>query len=108
MKITILKPSNGLNGLAVQGAQEWIGTTISFKLYEGDKKTLLKNHPEIQGQLEQQVNNQCTLLSFHHNNWKDYTPMFAECSYTWAQFLSSLKRFCETSKGKPWPTQHRL
>ena len=78
-----------------------------FQLSEGDKDTLLNAHPEMQGQIEQQINTKCTFLSFHHNDWKDYTPMFAECSYTWGQFLKSLKLFCETGKGRPWPTQHQ-
>lgn len=44
---------------------------------------------------------QVTWLVFHHDDWKDYTPMFAECSYTWGQFLRSLNLFCETGKGRP-------
>jgi hypothetical protein len=62
--------------------------------------------PEISGQIEQQINEESTLLIFHHDDWKDYTPMFAECNYTWGQFLRSLKLLCETGKGTPFPNQH--
>ncbi len=107
MKITELKPFELVKWNCIKGADEWIGTTISFWLLPGDKKTLLNSHSEMKGQIEQQRNDEETLLIFHHDDWKEYTPMFAECSYTWAQFLRSLKLWCETGKGRPWPNQHR-
>lgn len=108
MKITKLKSSELIQWNCIAGAGEWIGTNISFKLLEGDKNSILNSHPEMQGQMEQQTSDKNVLLLFHHDDWKDYTPMFAECSYTWGQFLRSLKLFCETGKGKPWPTQHKI
>lgn len=108
MKITELKPSGLVKWICITGADEWVGTTISFELQPGDKKNLVNSHPEVQGQIQQQRNfDKGTLLIFHHDDWKEYTPMFAECSYTWAQFLRSLKLLCETGKGKPWPNQHQ-
>jgi hypothetical protein len=59
------------------------------------------------GQVEQmRKNEKATLLAFHHDGWKEYTPMFGECSYTWGRFLRGLKLYCETGKGLPWPEQH--
>jgi uncharacterized protein YndB with AHSA1/START domain len=107
MKIVELKPNELVKWTCVKGAEEWVGTTITFSLQSGDKEVLLKSHPEATDQLQQQKNNKGTLLIFHHDDWKDYTPMFAECSYTWGQFLRSLKEFCETGKGRPWPNQHQ-
>jgi uncharacterized protein YndB with AHSA1/START domain len=107
MKITELKPFELVKWNCIKGADEWIGTNISFKLLPGDKETLLNSHPEMRGQAEQQQNDKGTLLIFHHDDWKEYTLMFAECSYTWGQFLRSLKLLCETGKGRPWPNQHR-
>jgi hypothetical protein len=105
MKITELEPFGQVKWVCITGAGEWIGTTISFKIQAGDAE----KHPEIRGQAEQLKNqDRATLLIFHHDNWKDYTPMFAECNYTWGQFLRSLKLFCETGKGRPWPEQHRV
>ena len=92
----------------IAGADEWVGTTISFGLEAGDKKMLQKIHPELTDQLQQANEaNEGTVIIFRHEGWKTLTPMFAECSYTWAQFLESLKLYCETGKGKPWPGQHR-
>jgi uncharacterized protein YndB with AHSA1/START domain len=108
MEITELKSQTQVKWTCIAGAEEWIGTTLSFELQPVDRESLLNRHRELEGQLQQQKNgDQGTVLTFHHDNWKDYTPMFAECNYTWAQFLRSLKLFCETGLGRPWPNQHR-
>lgn len=108
MKITTLTPGKLVKWLCISGTGEWIGTSISFQLEYGTKASLLNAHPEMQGQLEQhQHADDGTLLTFQHDDWKDYTPMFAECNYTWGQFLKSLKLFCETGKGTPFPHQHQ-
>ena len=107
MKIVELKALELVKWNCIKGADEWVGTSISFQLLPGDISTLLKSRPEIKGQVEQQKDlEEGTLLVFHHDDWKEYTPMFAECSYTWGQFLRSLKLFCEIGKGRPWPNQH--
>jgi len=107
MKITELKPSKLVKWTCLKGDEEWVGTHLSFELVGGDKQLLTKSRPELQGQIEQQKNfAQGTLLIFHHDDWRDYTPTFAECSYTWGQFLRSIKLFCETGEGTPWPNQH--
>ena len=109
MKITELKPSAQVKWVCIAGADEWIGTTIGFELQSGDKENLSNSHPEIKGQVQQQrKGDKGTLLIFHHDDWKGYTPMFAECNYTWGQFLRSLKLLCETGTGRPWPNQHRI
>ena len=107
MEITELKPFKLVKWKCIKGAEEWKGTTLSFELQHGNKATLLNAHPELKDVIQQVSNDKATLLIFHHDNWKDYTPMFAECSYTWGQFLKSLKLLCETGKGTPWPNQHR-
>ena len=109
MKITELKPFEQIKWICIEGAKEWIGTHLSFKLEPGNKEILLNAHPEMEGQLQQQRNSdKGTLLIFHHDDWREYTPMFAECNFTWGQFLRSLKLLCETGKGRPWPNQHRI
>jgi len=106
MKVVELKPL--IKWVCIAGAGEWIGTTISFELQGGDKETLLSSNPEMGGQAEQQDgNDQCAILNFRHDGWKDHTPMFAECNYTWGQFLKSLKLYCETGEGRPYPNQHK-
>jgi uncharacterized protein YndB with AHSA1/START domain len=108
MVITALMPGKQVKWNCVTGAGEWIGTDITFQLQSGDSDSLLAAHPEMEGQLQQQKTlHNGTLLIFNHNNWKEATPMYAECNYTWGQFLKSLKLFCETGKGLPWPQQHQ-
>jgi uncharacterized protein YndB with AHSA1/START domain len=106
MKITALKPNAEVKWECIAGADEWIGTTISWRLEAGDKATLTAAHPELIGQLWQLKADSGTLVIFEHNDWREYTPGFSECSFTWGQFLRSLKRLCETGKGQPWPTQY--
>lgn len=108
MKITELSPFERVRWNCITGDGEWVGTNICFSLRSSDKKNLLDLNPEISGQIEQQSSEEGTLLIFQHDDWRDYTPMFAECNYTWAQFLRSLKLLCETGTGRPWPNQHRL
>lgn len=109
MKITAIVLFELVRWDCIAGADEWIGTTISFHLQAGDPTSLLLLHPELKDQIQQQdASGPCTVLIFHHEEWKEYTPMFAECNYTWARFLGSLKLFCETGTGCPWPGQHLL
>ena len=107
MKITELKSPELVKWNCIKGDAEWVGTNISFTLKSSNRKNLLNENPEILGQMAQQSNEGAALLIFQHDDWKEYTPMFAECSYTWGQFLRSLKLYCETGKGRPWPNQHQ-
>ena len=106
MRITELEPHKLVKWTCIAGADEWTGTHLSFALEAGDKKILLQVHPEAGGQIEQLAGDEATVLVFHHDDWAAYTPMFAECNYTWGQFLRSLKLLCETGTGRPWPEQH--
>jgi uncharacterized protein YndB with AHSA1/START domain len=109
MKIVDLEAGRRVEWRCVEGVDEWKGTTLSFELEGGDKESLLRAHPEMGDQASQLAGAKTTtLLTFGHDNWREYTPMFAECSFTWGQFLRSLKLLCETGKGRPWPSQHRL
>jgi uncharacterized protein YndB with AHSA1/START domain len=64
------------------GDKEWVGTDIVFNLRaSGDE----------------------TRLFFEHNACSAYTDLFSQCSYDWTLFLRSLKSFCETGTGKPFP-----
>jgi uncharacterized protein YndB with AHSA1/START domain len=106
MKIIELKQAHYVEWLCVAGAEEWLGTSISFVLEPGPKGVLSAAHPELNDQFQQNSGDNGTILTLHHRDWKDYTSMFAECSYTWALFMRSLKLFCETGRGTPWPNQH--
>ena len=108
MKITKLTPFELVEWFCIAGADEWMETALSFKLQEGNKKDMLITHPEMGDQIRQQKSgDHVTLVVFQHDDWKEYTPMFAECNYTWGRFLRSLKSLCETGEGRPWPLQHQ-
>jgi len=108
MEVTKLKHPHLVEWLCVYGADEWIGTSISFTIQFGTREKLLAEHAELSDQLHQSSADRGSVLIFHHNNWKEYSSMFAECSYTWSRFLRSLKLYCETADGTPWPTQHAV
>jgi uncharacterized protein YndB with AHSA1/START domain len=108
MKITDLNANEFVKWNCIKGDGEWLGTNISFTLISANKENLLNTNPEISGQIDQQINDEGTLLIFQHDDWKDYTQMYAECNYTWGQFLRSLKLLCETGKGRPFPNQHNI
>lgn len=108
MRITQLRRPELVQWHCVGGADEWVGTDLSFSLAAGDREALLLSHPEAQGQIGENWGfAEGTILDFTHANWRSDTPMFAECSYTWGQFLHSLKLFCETGSGRPSPNVHR-
>ena len=107
MVLVTLDPFSQVVWNCVAGDDQWIGTTITFNLQERIRHTILKDHPELSGQAEQNESEYVTVVTFEHLGWKAATSMHAECSYTWALFLRSLKLFCETGRGTPWPHQHR-
>lgn len=82
MKVTELKPYSSVKWLCLKAYDEWIGTTLSFKL---------------------EAHSKGCILTFNHAGWKAYSPEFESCSYDWALFFRSLKFLCETGKGFPYP-----
>lgn len=82
MKIEELRPYSKIKWLCLKGAEEWLGTTLTFEL-----------EPHRKG----------CILFFHHDGWKKQTIEFASCSFDWALFFRSLKFLCETGKGFPYP-----
>ena len=82
MKIEKLVSPQYVEWFCQAAADEWIGTRLTFEL----RKT-----------------NEGTDLYFAHNGWKDHTPLFSQCSFDWAMFLRSVRLYCETGKGNPYP-----
>jgi hypothetical protein len=82
MQVTRLSPDGHVNWNCVEGADEWVGTTLSFDLtYTGDE----------------------TVVLFTHADWREPVEFMAHCSARWAYFLLSLKSYLETGKGTPFP-----
>lgn len=74
MKVIDLQPFNRVEWECVQSEQEWIGTLITFEIYE---------HKGY------------TKLNFKHANWAEQTDFFASCNFHWARHLTMLKELCE-------------
>jgi uncharacterized protein YndB with AHSA1/START domain len=82
MKVTQLNPEGHVSWNCIEGADEWVGTKISFDL----------SHKEDE-----------TVVLFTHAKWREPSEFMAHCSARWAYFLLSLKSLVETGKGTPFP-----
>jgi uncharacterized protein YndB with AHSA1/START domain len=80
IKVAELDPEKKVVWNVINSAEEWNGTNISFDLEEKNGKTILR---------------------FNHTGWRSITDFYAECNYAWANFMTSLKSYCETGTGSP-------
>lgn len=76
--------SDKIHWKCVEATPEWVNTEFLFLIEASDKGSK---------------------LYFEHSNWTNQTPLMAQCSYDWAMFLRSLRLYCETGKGLPYPQQ---
>lgn len=82
MQVIERDPAERVRWRVVDGPEEWIGTTIDWKLRrDGDYTTIL----------------------FRHEGWREPNEFMHHCSTKWASFLMSLKSLVETGKGSPAP-----
>lgn len=82
IEVTRLSPHDHVGWSCVEGADEWVGTELSFDLTRTDDETV---------------------VLFTHADWREATEFMAHCSARWAYFLLSLKQYLETGKGTPFP-----
>jgi uncharacterized protein YndB with AHSA1/START domain len=87
MKVLDLQPGELVRWEVVDGPEEWIGTTINWKL---------------------QQNGDYTVILFEHLGWKEPVEFMYHCSTKWATFLLSLKDLVETGTGAPAPDELRV
>jgi uncharacterized protein YndB with AHSA1/START domain len=82
MEVVEQRPSEGVTWKVVGGPEEWIGTTVDWRLrQDGDY----------------------TIVLFAHRGWKEPVEFMHHCSTKWATFLMSLKSLVETGTGAPAP-----
>ncbi len=82
MEVTAMRENTHVGWLCVGGAEEWIGTRLTFDLAaQGDE----------------------TVVMFAHADWREHSDFMAHCSARWAYFLLSLKSYVEDGKGTPFP-----
>jgi uncharacterized protein YndB with AHSA1/START domain len=82
MEVTELNPYGKVMWRCIEGADEWVGTNLSFDLSHKDGETV---------------------VLFTHADWRDPSEFMAHCSARWAYFLLSLKSLVETGNGTPFP-----
>jgi len=82
MEVTQMSAEGRVHWSCVGGADEWIGTTLSFELSGNDDETV---------------------VMFTHAGWREPSEFMAHCSARWAYFLLSMKSYVETGKGTPFP-----
>ncbi|WIM92454.1 SRPBCC domain-containing protein [Actinoplanes oblitus] len=82
MEVLETRPAEHVSWRVVDGPEEWIGTTIDWRLRrDGDY----------------------TIVLFEHRGWKEPVEFMSHCSTKWASYLLSLKAFAETGTGAPAP-----
>jgi len=82
MKVVELVPSARVRWLCVDGAEEWIGTKVSFDFKQQDG---------------------LTIVLFAQRGWREPVEFMHYCSTKWGTYMQSLKSLCETGKGTPYP-----
>ena len=82
MEVTRLDPAGYVAWQCVDGADEWVGTTLTFDLKVVDEDTA---------------------VLFTHAGWEEPSEFMAHCSARWAYFLLSCKQLVETGTGTPFP-----
>ena len=82
MKVLATTPHEHVRWEVVDGPQEWIGTTIDWRLRaDGD----------------------WTVVMFEHQGWAEPVEFMHHCSTKWATYLMSMKDLLETGAGAPAP-----
>jgi hypothetical protein len=87
MEVTRLDPDGHVHWRCVDGAEEWVGTELTFDLREHQDETV---------------------VLFTHADWREPVEFMAHCSARWAYFLFSLKAYQETGRGTPFPEDLRF
>lgn len=82
MKVLELTPGERVLWEVVDGPEEWIGTTVDFRLTQEDE---------------------WATVMFKHEGWREPVDFMHHCSTKWATYLMSLKSLVETGKGAPDP-----
>jgi uncharacterized protein YndB with AHSA1/START domain len=87
MEVAALEPNKHVRWHVTAGPDEWIGTDVTFDLYQdGDY----------------------TIVLFGHRNWREPVEFMAHCSMKWATFLLSLRALVETGTGKAAPNDIKI
>ena len=82
MEVVEQKSAERVAWKVVGGPDEWIGTTIDWRLRQDGEQTI---------------------VMFKHEGWKEPVEFMHHCSTKWGTYLMSLKSLIETGEGAPAP-----
>ena len=80
LRIDTLEPATLAHLTCLDGPEEWPGTQLAFRLSAQDGATVVR---------------------FWHGGWEYEDGAMPSCSFDWAMYLDSLRRYCETGTGSP-------
>jgi hypothetical protein len=81
MLVDVLEPPEAVHWRCVEGPDEWVKTEVGFRI--------------------EAVDDTHTLVRFWHGNWEYDNGALPNCSFQWAMYLDSLRRYLETGEGSP-------
>lgn len=87
MEVVASTPGEHVEWKVVDGPEEWVGTTIDWRLRQEDERTI---------------------VLFQHKGWKEAVEFMHHCSTKWATYLVSLKQLVESGSGRPSPHDLRI
>lgn len=87
MKVVEANPDSLVRWSCTRGADEWVGTEVSFRLEWKDGQTF---------------------VLFKHAGWREPVEFMHHCSTKWAVFLLSLVENVETGAGRPAPYDKKI
>lgn len=90
MRIDLLEPPELVHWVCTSGPDEWVGTKVAFRIEGIDKN----DDGEPDGG---------TLLRFWHGEWEFEDGLLPRCSFEWAMYLDSLRRYLQSGTGSPNP-----
>ncbi len=87
MEVVELAPNRHVAWRCVGGADEWVGTHLTFDLKPADGETV---------------------LLFAHADWREPVEFMYHCSTKWAYFLLGLKGWLEGGKSVAYPDDMKI
>ncbi|HUY78543.1 MAG TPA: SRPBCC domain-containing protein [Ktedonobacterales bacterium] len=87
MEVAEATPTNHVRWRCRGGAEEWVGTDVTFDLKTDGGETV---------------------LLFTHANWREPVEFMYHCSTKWAYFMLSLKGWVEAGMGNAYPDDMKI
>ena len=87
LRVDELDPGRRVTWYVVDGPEEWLDTTVEFRLDQVDGDTV---------------------VLFAHRGWREPVEFMHHCSTKWATFLLSMKSLVENGRGAPAPDDVKI